>query len=349
MVKKSILIVDDSSVIRRFLVKLLSGAGYETDIAKNGKEALEKLRQKHYSLVTLDVEMPILGGIETLEILMKEKPTRVLMLSSYTQESAEVTMRALELGAIDYIHKPQSSVDIVKVSQEVLDKVQNTLSVIPSFLKQNLAPFRKCSVEVDESIDMGFVLIGASTGGPRLIEQICRTLPKNYPHAVCVVQHMPTEFTKNFATRLNTISEIEVLEADNGVELQRGRVIIAKGGKHLHIRKKIKKFSVVLAPNTRERFFIPSVDEMFFSALETLPIKNVLAIELTGIGDDGADGLVELKKKGAFTIAESEATAVVYGMPKEAALRGGASKVLDFNDIIDEIMRYGQKNKFGSR
>jgi two-component system chemotaxis response regulator CheB len=349
MVKKRILVVDDSSVIRRFLVKTLEAEGYEIQSAKNGQEALEKLKDQHFSLVTLDIEMPVLDGISTLEILMKEKPTRVLMLSSHTKGSDELTMKALELGAIDYLHKPQSSVDIVKVSQEIVEKVKKTLAMMPPSLKQNVEPFRKCTVEVNDNIEMGFVLIGASTGGPRLIEQICKTLPKNYPHAVCVVQHMPTEFTKNFATRLNTISDVEVVEADNGVELKKGRVIIAKGGKHLHIRKKLKTFSVVLAPNTRERFFIPSVDEMFLSALETLPMKNLLAIELTGIGDDGADGLVALKKKGAYTIAESEATAVVYGMPKEAALRGGATKVLDFNDILDEIMKYGQKNKFNSR
>ena len=346
MIKKKILVVDNSSVVRRFLVKILDEAGYEVDSARDAKEALLKIKESHFSLVVVDMEMPVVSGIELLERIMKEKPTRVMMLSSLMDEKAEDTMQALEFGAIDYIVKPKSSVDIVKISDEFLNKVKDAMKVVPNYLSKKRESFRDIKIDIDDSIDMGFVLIGASTGGPKLIERICKTLPKNYPHAVCVVQHMPTEFTHNFATRLNSISEVEVLEADNGVELKKGRVIIAKGGKHLHIRKKLKTFSVVLAPNTRERFFVPSVDEMFFSASEVLPLKNVLAIELTGIGDDGADGLVKLRKHGAYTIAESEKTATVYGMPKEAAARGGACKVLDFNDIVDEIIRYGQTNKF---
>jgi len=348
-IKKKILVVDDSAVIRRYLIKLLEGAGYEVEIAKNGQEALDKLAESSYSLVTLDIEMPVLDGIATLQEIMKTKPTRVLMISSFTQANADVTLEALELGALDYIPKPQSSVDIVKISDEILHKVKSALSIIPQHIKQDKILFREHKSEIDSSIDMGFVLIGASTGGPRLIEQICKSLPADYPHAVCVVQHMPPEFTANFAKRLNSLSKVEVIEADNGVELKRARVIIAKGGKHLHIRRKLKTFSTILAPNTRDRFFVPSVDEMFFSALDVLPMKQLLAVELTGIGDDGADGMVALKKAGAYTIAESENTAVVYGMPKEAAERGGAVKVLDFNEIVDEIIRYGQKNRSNNR
>ena len=296
----------------------------------------------YFSLVTLDVEMPVLDGIETLKEIMKKKPTRVLMLSSFVKDNADVTLEALNLGAIDYIPKPKNSLEIAKISEEILNKVKNALINIPPSLKQTREPFKVHNTKIDLDIKMGIVLIGSSTGGPRLIEQICKILPKSYPHAVCVVQHMPTDFTANFAKRLNTLSEVEVLEADNGIELKPGRVIIAKGAKHLHFRKKLKTFSILLRSNVRERFFIPSVDEMFFSATEVLPCKNILAIELTGIGDDGADGMVELRRKGASTIAESEKSAVVYGMPKEAYERGGASKVLDFNDILDEIIRYGQ-------
>ncbi len=347
--KKRVLVVDDSAVIRRYLIKLLEDAGYEVESAKNGQEALEKLEQFSFSLVTLDIEMPVLDGIATLKEIMKRKPMRVLMISSFTKENADITLEALELGALDYIPKPKSSMDIVKISNEILYKVKSALTIIPQHIKHNTTLLKEHKNKIDSNIDMGFVLIGASTGGPRLIEQICKSLPQDYPHAVCVVQHMPTEFTANFAKRLNSLSKVEVLEADNGLELKRARVIIAKGGKHLHIRRKLKTFSTLLAPNTRDRFFIPSVDEMFFSALDVLPTKQVLAVELTGIGDDGADGMVALKKAGAYTIAESEKTAVVYGMPKEAAVRGGASKVLDFNDIVDEIIRYGQKNRLDNR
>jgi len=343
MIKKSILVVDDSAVIRRYLVKLLEGAGYDVDIARDGEEALQKIKEKKYSLVTLDFEMPRLNGLETLQRVMECCPTRVLMISSYTTDSADLTFEALDLGAIDYIPKPKSSVDIAKISEEILKKVQSSFLVpVKKMLKKELSEIKQDGYCIDSSIEMGFVLIGASTGGPRLIERICKSLPANYPHSVCVVQHMPVDFTANFAKRLNSLSKVEVLEADNDIELKPSQVIIAKGGWHLHFRRKLNKFSTKLAPNTANRFFVPSVDEMFFSAASTLPAKKILAVELTGIGDDGADGMVELRKQGAYTIAESEKTAVVYGMPKEAYERGGAQKVLDFDDIVEEIIRYGQ-------
>ena len=187
-----------------------------------------------------------------------------------------------------------------------------------------------------------YVLIGSSTGGPGLIETIAKALPKEYPHPVCVVQHMPTNFTAKFASRLNTISNLEVVEAQNTQPVTSGYFIIAKGGWHLHFRKKDFITYCKLAPNSKNRFFVPSVDEMFFSALEEINPKNILAIVLTGIGDDGADGLVALKNAGAYTIAESEKTAAVYGMPKAAKERGGATKVLDFEDIVKEIIKFGE-------
>ncbi len=342
--KKKILVVDDSAVIRRYLVKLFEQNGYDVDAVKNGKEALERLRQEHYALVTLDYEMPELNGIDTLKEIMHCCPTRVVMISSFTTESADITFEALDLGALDYVPKPTNSIDIPKISEEILKKVKNILLVPRSKLgvkEESVALSR--SEMVGSDVEMGFVLVGSSTGGPRLIERICKSLPADYPHAVCVVQHMPTDFTANFARRLNSLSKVEVLEADNDIALKSGRVIIAKGGWHLHFRRKLKEFKVKLAPNTANRFFVPSVDEMFFSAAKVLPANKILAVELTGIGDDGADGMIELRKKGAYTIAESEKSAIVYGMPKEAYERGGAQKVLDFDEILEEILRYGKK------
>jgi len=332
--KKKILVVDSSSIVRRYLSKLFEENNYDVDSAKDGNEALEKIRKNHYSLITLEFSLPYLNGLEILEIVMKEKSLRFLMVVS-SSDKAELSFEALDLGAIDYIVKPSKGVDIVNISDELLQKVKKALLVLPQNINRKRATKVYKAVNYENDINMGFVLIGASTGGPRLIESICRNLPSDYPHAVCVVQHMPEDFTANFAARLNSLSKVEVIEADTGVELKKARVIIAKSGKHLHIRKKLKSYSILLAPNTRERFFVPSVDEMFLSAQETLPIKNILAVELTGIGDDGADGMVALKKLGAYTLAESEESAVVYGMPKEAAVRG-------FEKILDEIINYGQ-------
>ena len=187
-----------------------------------------------------------------------------------------------------------------------------------------------------------YVLIGSSTGGPGLIETIARSLPEDYPHPVCVVQHMPANFTGKFAARLNTVSKLNVVESDNTQPVVKGVFIIAKGGWHLHFRKKDGIVYCKHAPNSKNRFFVPSVDEMFFSALEVMDPKNIMAVVLTGIGDDGADGLAALKNAGAYTIAESEKTAAVYGMPKAAKERGGACKVLNFPDIVKEIIEFGK-------
>jgi two-component system chemotaxis response regulator CheB len=186
-----------------------------------------------------------------------------------------------------------------------------------------------------------YVLIGSSTGGPGLIETIARSLPSDYPHPVCVVQHMPANFTAKFASRLNSVSKLEVVEADNSQPVVPGYFIIAKGGWHLHFRNKEGMVYCKLVPNSKNRFFVPSVDEMFFSALEVMDPKKILAIELTGIGDDGADGMVALRKAGALTIAESEESAAVFGMPKEAIARGGAMKILPFDKIVEEILNFG--------
>ena len=338
--KKNILVVDSSSVVRRYIKRLLEAQNYSVESLKSADEAFSCLRRDHYSLVILDVDLTDMDGLEVLKSLVSQKPIRVLILGS--KSSADRSFEALEMGAIDYIIKPEKSVDIVNIADELLQKVKKILLILPQNMKKKNSPIGIKSITYESDIEMGFVLVGASTGGPRLIESICKNLPEDYPHAVCVVQHMPTEFTANFAARLNKLSKVEVLEADNGIKLKKGRVIIAKGGKHLHIRKKLKSFGIVLAPNTRERFFVPSVDEMFLSALESLPMKKLLAVELTGIGDDGADGMVALRKHGAYTLAESEESAIVYGMPKEAAIRGGATKVLSFEKILDEIINYGQ-------
>jgi len=189
-----------------------------------------------------------------------------------------------------------------------------------------------------------YVLIGSSTGGPGLIETIARALPEDYPYPVCVVQHMPENFTGKFASRLNGISKLNVVESDNTQPVVKGYFIIAKGGWHLHFRKKDTIIYCKHTPNTKNRFFVPSVDEMFFSALEVIDPRKIMAVVLTGIGDDGADGLVALRKAGAYTIAESERTAAVYGMPKAAKERGGAVKVLDFPDIVKEILDFPKLN-----
>ena len=186
---------------------------------------------------------------------------------------------------------------------------------------------------------MGYILIGASTGGPKLIEKLCLAIPSCFKHTICIVQHMQKDFTNSFAKNLNELSSIEVIEAYNDLKLSCSKIIIAKGGVNLGFKEKYNNFFIELSQDKSD-MFVPSVDEMFLSASEVLPPKEVMAIVLTGIGDDGAKGLLRLKEKGAYTIVQDKDSSPVYGMPYEALKRGGANKVLSFDEILKEILRY---------
>lgn len=349
MRSKKALVVDDSALVRRFIRTLLEQMGFEVDIAKDGKDAIAKAIQAEYDLITLDIEMPIADGFEVLQEVMKHHPTRVLVISSHVCENGEEALKALELGALDYIQKPDPRLLTNKEEFETIfrQKVQKIMEISKVSLMMRKKKEIKKEIKVERFLardDKRYVLIGASTGGPKLIEAIARTLPADYPYPICVVQHMPTNFTGKFAQRLDSVSKLKVLEATQGEELTPGKMIIGKGGKHLHFRRDGDRVFCKLVPNSMKRFFVPSVDEMFFSALEAMNPKNILAVLLTGIGDDGADGMVALKKAGAYTIAESEESATVYGMPKEAYVRGGTVKVLDFDKILEEIVAYGSRH-----
>ncbi len=352
--KKKALIIDDSALVRRILSKILEEIDLEVDTAKDGEEGIEKALKNKYDLITVDIEMPKKNGIEVIKEIMDKSPTRILVISAYTKEGEEITLEALDNGALGYITKPgKIGTSIQQIEKEIKDKVKEILK-IPKFkvlinknkaekLKKSLSTLKDIKVpKYNKDSEYKYVLIGASTGGPRLIETIATTLPEDYPNPICVVQHMPVNFTKKFAERLDSISKIKVIEASNNEEVIPGKMIIGKGGWHLHLTKRLvdKKIVCKLAPNKAGRFFVPSVDEMFFSALKVLDPKKIMAVLLTGIGDDGADGMVALKKAGAYTIAESEETAIVYGMPKEAYIRGGATKVLPFPEIVKEILEF---------
>ena len=350
--------IDDSAIVRRILSKILENLGLEVDTAKDGNEGIQKALTKNYDLITVDIEMPEKNGIEVIKEIIENKPTRILVISAYTTEDDQLTLEALESGALGFITKPSKlGASVQNIEEEIKHKVEEVLS-IPKFkilankrrltkLKRDIEDLSFDSKGFNPNEDKKYVLIGASTGGPRLIEAIVRSLPENYSYPICIVQHMPENFTKKFAERLDSLSKLKVVEATNGEEVIKGKVIIGKGGRHLHFSKSVEKGEIItkLAPNTKKRFFVPSVDEMFFSALEVMDPKNIMAVLLTGIGDDGADGMVALKKAGAYTIAESEETAVVYGMPKEAYLRGGTTKVLPFPKILEEIIKFGEKKE----
>ena len=295
----------------------------------------------------MDINMPVMDGLSATEIIMKEKPTPILMVSSLTTADASATFDALDLGAVDYVGKPGTfNVGLSQNGEDIVEKL-TCISKIPTRRLKARSSARLNAIqestqqEIPKNEAKTVVLIGASTGGPSLIEEICKALPVNYPHAVCIVQHMPEKFTTSFAQRLDKLSDISVCEAKNGEALMSSTVYVAKGGLHMHFAKKVSgKIILRHATNSTKRFFIPSVDEMFNSAIGVFDPKNMLTILLTGIGDDGADGMANIKSAGGFTIAESEESATVYGMPKEAAKRGGVNEQLPFKRILQRIISH---------
>jgi two-component system, chemotaxis family, protein-glutamate methylesterase/glutaminase len=345
---KKVLIVDDSALVRKQLSEIIATLDFEIDTAKNGKEALDKAIQTQYDVITMDINMPVMDGIEAVKQIMQVKPTPILMISSLTTEDAGITMDALDLGAIDYIAKPGTmNVGKRENREDILEKVKSLSRISPRRLKRRAsnAPTRERKrvenvVEnLSSSLDISkVVLIGSSTGGPGLIEQICAAIPVNYKYPVCIVQHMPEQFTKAFAGRLDKASAVNVYETSQNMELCPGNVYLARGGVHMNFAKKVSGKIVIREDKDKgKNFFQPSVNDMMFSAIETFGAENLIGVILTGIGDDGADAMVEIRNGGGYTLGESEESATVYGMPKEAYDRGGVMQQLDFMQILKKI------------
>ena len=346
---KRVLVVDDSSLVREHLEKLFSEQGYEVDTASNGKEAVELALTYQYSAITMDISMPVMDGLEAIKFIMEKRPTPILVVSSLTVEGAQETIESLALGAVDYTTKPgQYSINISNQGEEILHKLEAVSNIstqkISSYISKlqqtkKIVPPKQTEINLDTSFVNKVVLVGASTGGPGLIEQICVSLPANYPYPVCVVQHMPEQFTTSFAARLNNLSSITVKESEHGEELRNGVVYIAKGGSHLHLKKAVSgKYVIKHGVSQKERFFAPSVDEMYLSAIEVFDAKDIHPYLLTGIGDDGAEGMVRIKSKGGFTVGESEESCTIYGMPRVAYESGGISEQMDFDSILKHIL-----------
>lgn len=350
MVKK-VLIVDDSALVRKQLTEMIETLGFEIDIAKNGKEAVEKATAMQYDVITMDINMPVMDGIEAVKQIMSAKPTAILMISSLTTEDATITMDALDLGAVDYIAKPGTmNVGKRENREDILEKVESLSRIPVRRLKRRALrppvrerrraePIQKESALNLTSMDITkVVLIGSSTGGPGLIEQICASLPLDYKYPVCIVQHMPEQFTNAFAQRLDRASIVPVHESAQNMELLPGNVYVARGGVHMNFAKKVSgKIVIREDKNKGDNFFQPSANNMMNSAMEVFDSVNLIGIILTGIGDDGADAMVKLKGAGAYTLGESEESATVYGMPKEAYDRGGVMEQLDFKQILKKI------------
>jgi two-component system chemotaxis response regulator CheB len=347
-----LLIVDDSALMRRQLVSLFEAEGdFEIRLARNGKEAVEENAAFQPDVVTLDINMPEMDGLTALSLLMEERPVPVVMVSSLTEKGALATFEALALGAVDYVAKPGGtiSLSIDAIREEVVGKVRaaaraklKTARGLTSRIRaersrpEKTAPERAPLVRRGIGGD-GLVIIGVSTGGPRTLEDILPLLPADFPWPVLVAQHMPASFTLPFANRMNDLCPLKVVEAAHPMPLERGHIYIGKGGADMVLTKRVGKMHVIARPEASEFLWHPSVELMGRSALEHYDPARVIGVMRTGMGYDGADAFAEIKKRGGRTIAESEESAVVFGMPAELIKKGGATVVLHANKIANQI------------
>ncbi len=352
--KIKVLVVDDSSFMRKALSTILSQDPQIEVIgtAPDGRFALKKLEQIRPDVVTLDVEMPGMDGITTLKEIMGNNPIPVLMVSSLTQDGAAVTMEALGLGAVDFVAKPsgQISLDIDTLSAPIISKVKAAARADVKKLARRTA--RAAAVaeptptpaSKQEPVAEGpprlvgpvirMVAIGVSTGGPQTLMSIFPKIPADLGASVMVVQHMPEGFTHTFAERLDQISSISVKEAEDGDRLRNGCAFLAPGGSHMTVTK---GQSMRIGKEPYDTLHKPSVDVMMESVITAFG-SNAVGVLLTGMGKDGAASMAKLRQMGAHTIAESEETAIVYGMPREAAERGGAEFVLPADRVAEKVI-----------
>ncbi len=349
-----VLVVDDSALMRRQLSNLFQDEGdFVIRQARNGKEAVDENRDFQPDVVTLDINMPEMDGITALSLIMAERPVPVVMVSSLTEKGALATFEALNLGAVDYIAKPGGtiSLSIGEIKDELVTKVRaaarakvkgkNTVKGLAQRLREERerprTPVQR-PVAVRRGVaGEGLLVIGVSTGGPRTLEDILPLLPADFPWPVLVAQHMPAAFTRSFADRLGGICRLKVVEAAGPMTIEVGTIYVAKGGADMQVVQRGGKPTVIPRPETREFLWHPSVELLGRSVLEHYDPSRVVALMLTGMGYDGADAFTEIKKRGGRTIAESEETAVVFGMPAELIERGGASLVLPLEKIAPQL------------
>ncbi|MGM0605598.1 MAG: chemotaxis-specific protein-glutamate methyltransferase CheB [Halobacteriota archaeon] len=319
--------------------------------AENGAEALEVIRREEPDVVTMDLEMPEMNGIEAVERLMADQPTPVLMLSAYTDDDAAVTFEALEKGAVDFFAKPggEVSMGVTRMGDQLVETVRTVADADLSRTRDRSAGSTATTTSAGRSAsettgalfdEPHTVVIGSSTGGPNAVERVVGSLPSGDCRAI-VVQHMPEAFTPRFADRLDAASEYDVSEAADGARIGAGELLVARGGAHMEISSyRNGRLRVKLIDDDRGYSVQPAVDVTMTSAAETIddPLVGVI---LTGMGGDGAEGICAVRDAGGRTIAQSEETCVIYGMPKRAVETGCVDTVCDLDDVADAIVGRG--------
>ncbi|WP_018123668.1 protein-glutamate methylesterase/protein-glutamine glutaminase [Desulfovibrio oxyclinae] len=342
-----VVVVDDSAFMRKAISTMLS-KDPEIQVvasAKNGQEGLEAVRQFDPDVVTLDIEMPVMDGLTALRRIMMEMPRPVLMVSSLTTEGAESTLKAMELGAVDFIPKQLSkvSLDIIKIEKDLISKVKSVarrkLRPVPT---RNAAAAKPAPKEMPKrpaggKVARDVIAIGVSTGGPPAVQKVLSRLPADFPASIVIAQHMPGAFTGPFAKRLDGVSKISVKEAENGDVLKPGHAYVAPGGMHLTLDQKVSQINLVVSSEPADALYKPSAN-VLINSVATAVGRRGLGVILTGMGSDGAEGIRDLKAKGGRALAQSDATCVVYGMPKAVVDAGLADEIVDIDDMAEAIM-----------
>ena len=373
MKKIKVLVVDDSALIRNLMTKIInSQSDLETGAtAPDPFIARDQIRKFNPDVITLDIEMPKMDGIDFLERLMRLRPTPVVMVSTLTDRGADVTFRALELGAIDFVTKPKLDISqgMIHYANEITDKIRaayaarfrlTRLPPKPSGIAAEpqsdpatglVVPATAPNSAIPQGLGNRFaateklVLIGSSTGGTEAIRAILQQLPKDSP-AIMITQHMPAGFTKSFAERLNQVCEITVKEAEHGERVLPGHAYIAPGDKHLLVCRSGANYICQLSGSDPVNRHRPSVEVLFRSGQEITP-RNIVGIMLTGMGKDGAQAMADMKKAGSYNICQDEASCVVFGMPREAIALGAADEVVPLNQIARKLLDH--LSKIGGR
>lgn len=348
--KIKVLCVDDSALIRSLMTEIINSQP-DMEVCATAPDPLvarELIKQHNPDVLTLDVEMPRMDGLDFLEKLMRLRPMPVVMVSSLTERGSEITLRALELGAVDFVTKPRVGIrdGMLDYSEKLADKVR---AASRARVRQNPQPHAAAAAAAHDHAGAAaplinnplvstekLIIVGASTGGTEAIREVLTPLPPDAP-AVLIAQHMPPGFTRSFAQRLNGLCRISVKEAEHGERVLPGHAYIAPGHAHLLLARSGANYIAHLSDEPPVNRHRPSVDVLFRSAAQHAG-KNALGVILTGMGRDGAAGLLEMKKAGAYAFAQDEASCVVFGMPREAIAMGGVDDVAPLSDMSRRIM-----------
>jgi two-component system, chemotaxis family, protein-glutamate methylesterase/glutaminase len=354
-----VLVVDDSALVRKLFGRVLAA---ESDVtvafARNGLEAIEQLEQFQPDVITLDVQMPQMNGLECLDRIMLQRPCPVVMVSAVTEEGAVATLDALRLGAVDFVAKPTGAVSLkmeqfaptfvlkiraavaakLPMSRRLKDRVQFRFNG-PAVPRARAAAGAIKEPPVEAAQGEGLVLVGTSTGGPPALEALLTALPATFPWPILVAQHMPATFTGPLSQRLNKICALNVLEVGRPTPLAPGSVYIGRGDADIVVSRRPAGLVVMASPSKSDYPWHPSTDRLVRTALEQVAADQLIGVLMTGMGNDGAEAMTELRSRGGRTIAEAEETAVVWGMPGELVRAGGATWTLPLPLIANRLQR----------